>query len=150
MWCREKTIKSDKTQTMTTTTYTTVIQKVKDDCDHIVRLRIILTVVQDAKEQKTTQLQAEAFDSNGRYFYAEQLDQHSDYIRNLQQDKLTPVYDGSYIYLLGGGWSDMVGLDEITNSPFHLKEINTQIMQTKQHLDTLEQKKQQLNAFYEF
>lgn len=85
--------------------------------------------------------EAEIYDSSRRYFYSCELEQDFDYYYNKaisNQLDIRYCYSqsepGKIIYLCGGGYGDMVGLEEMVESKLHLEtQLNKLIENEIQH-----------------
>lgn len=138
--------------------YKTIISNVKDDEGDEIYLKIVFKKIPSGFALEDSNIilytvESEAFDSKGRYFYAEKLNKDFEYYVNkakkLGLDIRYIDFEGtSTIYLEGGGGNDFFGLDEKKYSPYHLKSINDEIIIKEKELQKLKDKRFEITRFY--
>ena len=141
----------------TTLTFTTIIKNIKDDNNDNIDLKIIFNEINDEFHQR----KIKAFDTKGRYFYAEyaayNMDhcQEFEYYKNKVLNKELNIIFNNFegrltIFLDGGGFRDSFGLDEEIDSPLNLLTINKKIIKAKDQLKELEEQKTKSELFFVF
>jgi len=126
-----------------------MIHNVKDLDGDIVTLKFIFI------SSFTSSLSAQAFDSKGRYFYAERFEKDLQYyLDKLKKSELNIVYDDFRsdvitIYLDGGEYGDCnYGLVEQEYDDKHLINLNREITETKNKLEKLQEMKECIEELY--
>jgi hypothetical protein len=138
-------------------TFTTIIKNIKDDNNDNIDLKIIFNEIDDEFHQR----KIKAFDTKGRYFYAEyaayNMDhcQEFEYYKNKVLNKELNIIFNNFegrltIFLDGGGFRDSFGLDEEIDSPLNLLTINKKIIKAKDQLKELEEQKTKSELFFVF
>ena len=136
-------------------TYSTTIPNIKDNDGDDVYLKIIFK-----KQHDCNFVEAEAFDSKGRYFYAEKLERDYEYYVNkaeeweLNDKNITYIdYEGDItIELKHDDFGICDKIIENIYSPYHLKSINTRIAEEEEKFKIfiyhLKKKKIHIEKFY--
>lgn len=127
-----------------------IIHNVKDLDGDIVTLKIIFI-----GHPLACRFSAEAFDSKGRYFYAERIEKDLEYyLDKLKKSELNVVYDDfrsdvMTIYLDGGEYGDCNHrLLEQKDDDKHLINLNREITETKNKLEKLREMKETIEELY--
>lgn len=138
-------------------TYSTTIPNIKDNDGDDVYLKIVF---KKRYLHDRNFVEAEAFDSKGRYFYAEKLERDYEYYINkaeewkLNDKNITYIdYEGDITIELKHDDFDICDkIIENIYSPYHLKSINTRIAEEKEKFDILiyhlKKKKIQIEKLY--
>jgi len=147
-----------KKKSKTINTFTTIIKNIKDDNNDNIDLKIIFNEIDDEFHER----KIKAFDTKGRYFYAEYAAYNMDYCQEFEYYKNKELnkqfnniifnnFEGRLtIFLDGGGFRDSFGLDEEIDSPLNLHTINKKIIKAKDQLKELEEQKTKIELFFVF
>lgn len=141
-------------------TYTLIIRDIKDDNNDNIDLKIIFNDIGG----ELCRRKIKAFDTKGRYFYAEYAAYNMDeckefeYYKNNSLNIIFHNFEGLLtIFLYGGGYSDCHGLEEQKDSPLHLQiknekiiEAKNQIKKLEEQIIKLEEQKTKINSLFVF
>jgi hypothetical protein len=131
--------------------YTLIKRNIKDDTGDNIDLKIIFI-----KKNEIVRI-IKAFDTKGRYFYVE-YNWIPPKLKDFEYYKNTELNNIIYInfeqqltiYLEGGCFSDISGLEEQKDSPIHLQTINKKITEVQNQLKKLEERKINTKILFDF